>query len=100
MGRFAVRELAIRDSLLRRESTFSWPRWNIQSALDRGPRQAAFEPSRHLPKAVEVDQFTRLIEPDQVAHPAKHRNVGDGILIVHDPLPSGQMRFHYAKQTS
>src|ERR1700723_3207884 len=72
--------------------------WNIQSALDRGPRKAAFEPSRYFPKAIEVDQFTRLVEPDQVADPAKHRNVGDGIFIVHDPLPSDKMRFHYAKQ--
>jgi hypothetical protein len=64
----------------------SWRMWNIQSALDRGPREAAFEPSRYLPKAVEVDQFTRLIEPDQVAHLAKHRNVGDGIFVAHDPI--------------
>ena len=40
----------------------------------------------------------RLIEPDQVMHPSKHRNVSDSIVIVHDPPPTGKSRFHDAKQ--
>jgi hypothetical protein len=66
--------------------------------LHGGTCQAAFEPGWHFLQTVELDEFARFIKADQVAHLAKHRNVGDGVFIVHDPLPSGQTRFHHAKQ--
>src|SRR5688572_32566785 len=43
--------------------------------------------------------YTTLFRSDQVAHPAEHGNVGNGVFIVHDPLPSGKPRLHHIEQT-
>src|SRR5882757_1874013 len=72
---------------------------NIQPALDRGPLQTAVEPTHDMLELIEVDQPARFVEADQVAHPAERGNVGDAVVIVHEPLPAGEMRFHHAEQT-
>ena len=76
----------------------SRPLRNIQPALHRRPRQPALQPCRHMLQRVERNEFARTVEADQVAHPAEHGNVGDGVFIVHDPLPAGEMRLHHAEQ--
>ncbi len=49
-------------------------------------------------QAVEVDEPACLIEVDDVAHPARHRNVGDGVFVVHEPLPAGEMQRRAASE--
>src|SRR5579862_3223641 len=71
---------------------------NLQAAFDRRPRQATFEPDRDMDEVVERDQFARAVKADQIAHPAEHRNIGDGVVVVHDPLPSGKADFHDIEQ--
>src|SRR5579862_5997647 len=62
--------------------------WNVQPAFDGRPRQATIEPRRDVDEVVERYEFSRAVEADQVAHPAEHRDIGDGVLVIHDPLPS------------
>src|SRR5262245_32793258 len=76
----------------------SRPRRNIQSALHRRPRQAALEPAGDVLELVEGNEFTRAVEADQIAYPAEHGNVGDGVVIVQKPLPAGEIGLHHAKQ--
>jgi len=45
-------------------------RRNVEPALDGGTGQAALQPAGHLHEAAEVNQVARLIEPNQIAHPA------------------------------
>src|SRR6267142_5917745 len=78
--------------------SYSRPLWNLEPALYRGPRQAAFQPARDVAKAVERDQLTCAVKADQIAHSAEHRNVGDGVVVVHDPLPSRQTDLHHTQQ--
>src|ERR1700729_1946081 len=33
----------------------------------------------------EADQLACPVKADEVAHPAEHRNVGDGVVVAHDP---------------
>ena len=74
------------------------PLRNIEPALHRRPGEPAFQPCRHLLQRIECDEIARTVEADQVAHPAEHGNVGDGIFVVHDPLPSGKPRLHHVQQ--
>src|SRR6187431_2718486 len=53
---------------------------NVVTTLHRRPGKPACQPCRHLLQRIECDEIARLVESDQVAHPAKHGNVGDGVL--------------------
>src|ERR1700729_2026064 len=33
----------------------------------------------------EADQLACPVKADEIANPAKHRNVGDGVVVAHDP---------------
>src|SRR5215831_209666 len=74
------------------------PLRNIQPALHRGPRQPTLEPGRDMLQSTERNEITSFIEADQVAHPAEHGDVGDAVLVVHDPLPSGKPRLDHTEQ--
>src|SRR5580704_14005908 len=76
----------------------SWPLWNLQPALHRGPRQAARKPGRDVGERIERDQFARAVEADEVTHPADQRDVGDGVFVVHDPLPVFETPFEHIQQ--
>jgi hypothetical protein len=43
----------------------------LQATLHRRTREAAVEPRLNMKKAVEADEFTRFVKPDQVAHPTE-----------------------------
>jgi hypothetical protein len=47
---------------------------------------------------VERHQLARAIKADQIAHPAERRNVGDGVVGVHDPLPAIEPGLEHAEQ--
>src|SRR6478609_6119591 len=76
----------------------SRPRWNVQPTLHRRARQPAFEPGTDRFELAEFDQIAGAVETDEIAHPAEHGDVGDGVVIIHEPLPTSQMRFHHAEQ--
>ena len=70
----------------------------VEPALHRRPGEPAFQPCRHLLQRIECDEIARAVEADQVAHPAEHGNIGNGIFIVHDPLPSIKPRLQHTEQ--
>ncbi len=49
-------------------------------------------------EGVEIDQVSGFVEANQVAHPAEHGDVGDGVVVVHDPLAAVQAALHHAQQ--
>src|SRR5262249_55979679 len=71
---------------------------NCQPALHRGAGETALEPRRHVLQGVELDEVAGAIKPDQVADPAQHGDVGDGVVIVHDPLPAVEARLQHPEQ--
>src|SRR5690606_7601742 len=73
-------------------------RRNLQPPSHRRPRQPALEPRRHVGVAVEPDQLARLVETDQVVDPAQGRDVGDGVLVAHDPLAAREPPVEHAQQ--
>jgi hypothetical protein len=46
----------------------------------------------------DADQVAGLVEADQVAHPREGRDVGDRVLVGHDPGASGQPLVEHAQQ--
>ena len=64
------------------------PPRNLKSALHRRPGKAAFEPGADVLVIAEADQFASFIKADQVAHPAEHRDIGDGEFVAHHPGPA------------
>src|SRR5205807_8952723 len=64
----------------------SWPLWNIQAPLYCRPRQRALEPGRYMLETIERDEFARPVKPEQVAHPAAHRNRGECRVGAQAPL--------------
>src|SRR3546814_15317087 len=65
-------------------------RGNLQPPPHRRTRQPALEPGRHVPEAVELHQFPRLVEGDQVVHPAQGGDVGDGVVVALHPVPTSE----------
>ena len=63
---------------------------NLQPALHGGAGEAALQPCRHRLQGVELNQVARAVEADQVAHPAERGDVGDGVVLAHDPWPPGK----------
>src|SRR3546814_1363045 len=49
-------------------------------------------------EAVKPDDLARVIEADQVAHPAEQRDVGDAVAFVHYPLAVRQSFVEHAQQ--
>ena len=47
---------------------------------------------------VERNELARAVEADQIAHPAQQRNVRDGVVIAHDPLPPGETLLENGEQ--
>lgn len=97
-ARMRFRRLRRQSDRLRIAQALLRPLRNVQAALDGGPRQAAFQPTRHMLEAIESNQFARAIEADQIAHPAEHGNIGNGIFIIHHPLAAAQMYLQHAEQ--
>ena len=64
----------------------SKPRWT------GGTRQAALQPSRNLLQRIELDELARAIEANHRPHPAEHGNIGNGIVVAHDPLSAVEAR--------
>src|SRR3546814_11445127 len=73
-------------------------RGNLQPPPHRRPRQPALEPGRHVPEAVELHQFPRLVEADQVVHPAPRGDVCNGVLVAHVPGPALAPPVEHAQQ--
>src|SRR3546814_6704730 len=48
--------------------------------------RSAVEPCLHIKKAFEADDLARFVKADQIAHPAKQRNVGDAVVSPHHPV--------------
>src|SRR5438552_8169558 len=71
----------------------SRPFRNIQPALHGGPGKAALQPRRYMLERIEFDEFPRAVKAVQVTHPAEHRDIGDGVFVIHDPLPAGKLDF-------
>src|SRR5690348_11703905 len=61
---------------------------NVEPALHGRPRQAPLEPGRNVLQTIELNEPACFIKADDVAHPAEHRNVGDAVFVVHEPLPA------------
>jgi hypothetical protein len=70
----------------------------LQTTLYGRSRKTTFQPSRHLLQTIEINELTGPIESDEVAHPTEHRNIGDRIVIAHDPLASMKACFHDTEQ--
>ena len=49
-------------------------------------------------QAVEPDDLARVIEPDKIAHPAEQRDIGDGVVVAHDPFPAVEPGLQHAQQ--
>ncbi len=64
--------------------------WGIVSPRCTAGR-ARPEPSRYFPQAIELDEVTRLIEADQLAHLAEHRRFRDGTAVRQDAFPRSQI---------
>ena len=75
------------------------PLRDLEPALYGRARQSSFEPCRHLRQAVEVDEFACTVEADEVAHPAKHRDVGDREFVAHDPRAAIEPSVQDAEET-
>src|SRR4051812_49392596 len=60
--------------------------------------QAALQPCPNVREVIEAYEFARFIEADQVAHPAEQRDIGDGVVIAHDPLAALQPVVEHADQ--
>src|SRR3546814_8330519 len=67
-------------------------------ALHRRAGQSAFEPGRDVAEAVGPHQLTRLVEVDQVVHPAQRRDVGYCVVVAHDPRPHREPAVEHAQQ--
>ena len=50
---------------------------NRQAALDRGPGEAALQPSIDIAELVVADQIARFVEGDEVPHPSEGGDIGD-----------------------
>src|SRR3546814_10964991 len=48
-----------------------------QPPLHRWPVEPALQPRGDVAEVVEPDDLARLVQTDQVAYPAEHRNVGE-----------------------
>src|SRR5690606_19297871 len=59
-------------------------RSHFQPALHARPRQPRIQPALDTRKAIEPDNLARLVESDQIAHPAEQRDVGDAVIVTHD----------------
>src|SRR5262249_21215620 len=66
----------------------------LQTTLYGRSSKTTFQPSRHLLQAIEINELTGPVESDEVAHPTEHRNIGDCIVIAHDPMASMKACFH------
>jgi hypothetical protein len=58
---------------------------DLQAAQHRGTRREGVERARDVPKVGEADEIARGIKADQIADPGKRGDVGDAVLIAHDP---------------
>src|SRR5690349_23786765 len=47
-----------------------------------------------------MHQVARLVEADQVAYPAQRGDVGDAVVIAHQPGPFVQARFQHTEQAA
>src|SRR5277367_2200991 len=72
---------------------------NLQPALHRRSCKPAIEPCRDLFQFVERNELPRAVEADQIAHPAQQRDVGDGVVVAHDPLPPVETLLENTEQT-
>src|SRR3990167_10270938 len=57
-----------------------------QPALPPRPRQPGIEPALHMTEPLEPDDLCRVVEADQVPHPAEQRNIGDAVIGAHHPV--------------
>src|SRR5271155_5670779 len=73
-------------------------RRNAQTPLHRGPGHRPLQPTRHVVELVPTDQLACAVEADEIAHPAERRNVGDRIVLAHDPAPAGDPLLQNAEQ--
>src|SRR5262245_64690891 len=76
----------------------SRPLWDLQSAVHGGAGEAALQPGRGVLQGIERDEIAGAVEADQVAHPAEHGDVGDRVVVAHDPLPASEPRLEHAEQ--
>jgi len=60
-------------------------RSHFEAALYSWPRQARAEPPLDVNETVEPDNVARFIKADQIAHPAEQRDVGNAVIIAHNP---------------
>src|SRR5262245_45131866 len=76
----------------------SRPLWDLRPAVHGGAGEAALQPGRGVLEGIEPDEIARAVEADQVAHPAEHGDVGDRVVVAHDPLSSGEPRLEHGEQ--
>src|SRR5689334_23485123 len=75
-----------------------WPRRNVEATLHRRPRQPPLEPAADILEVIEGNDLARTVEADQIAYPTQHRDVGDAVLVVQEPLPAAEMGVHHPEQ--
>src|SRR5206468_1195946 len=69
---------------------------NLEPTLHRGPRKAALEPEGYVLEGIEANQFASAIEADEVAHPAKHRDIRNRV-FTGEPFATTEALIHYGK---
>src|SRR5262245_13974210 len=74
----------------------SGPCRNGEPTRNRGPGQAALEPTRNVLQGIELNEVAGTVEANEVANPTQHGNVGDREVFSHDPLPVAEARFKNA----
>src|ERR1700740_1606270 len=71
---------------------------DLQSARHGGTRNEGVQHALDVRELVELDQLARAVENDPVAHPWEDRDVGDGVLLAHDPRAALQALLKHRQQ--
>src|SRR6266496_5926198 len=73
--------------------------WNVEPALYGRPREPVLQPARHILQPTPVDQIASLIEGIDRPHPAECCDIGDRIVIAHDPFTPFEMPIEHAQHS-
>src|SRR5690606_30333959 len=73
-------------------------RRNRQTPDDSRTRKERIQYALHFRKIAEPHEIARAIKADQVTHPGENGDVGDAVLLAHDPVTARQALIQHAKQ--
>ncbi|CAM4851251.1 unnamed protein product [Rotaria magnacalcarata] len=71
---------------------------NIQTTDHCRPGDKAIQRAQYIGEVSDAHQVARLVEADQVANPGEGGDVGDAVLVAHDPGTAQQAFFQHPEQ--